>query len=73
MVESIVKDKKRILPCAVWLQGEYGLQDTFAGVPVKLGKKGVEEIFQIKLNADEQAALTKSADDVKQSIAKLKL
>ncbi len=73
MVEAIVKDKKRIMPCAVWLQGEYGMKDTFVGVPVKLGKKGVEEIIQIKLNDDEQAALAKSADDVKQSIAKLKL
>jgi malate dehydrogenase len=73
MVEAIVKDKKRILPCAAWLQGEYGLRDTFAGVPVKLGQHGMEEIIQIKLNADEQAALTKSADDVKASIAKLKL
>ncbi len=73
MVESIVRDKKRILPCAAYLKGEYGLNDTFAGVPVKLGKKGIEEIIQIKLNADEQAALNKSAADVTQSIAKLKL
>jgi len=73
MVESIVRDKKRILPCAAWLQGEYGLRDTFAGVPVKLGKKGMEEIIQIRLNADEQAALAKSAEEVKGSIAKLKL
>ncbi len=73
MVEAIVKDKKRILPCAVHLQGEYGLKDTFVGVPVKLGKKGVEEIIQIKLNPDEQAALKKSADDVSESIAKLKV
>jgi len=73
MVESIVRDKKRILPCATYLKGEYGLSDTFAGVPVKLGKKGIEEIIQIKLNADEQAALNKSAADVAQSIAKLKL
>ncbi len=73
MVEAIVKDKKRILPCAVYLQGEYGLKDTFVGVPVKLGKKGVEEIIQIKLNPDEQAALKKSSDDVSQAIAKLKL
>jgi malate dehydrogenase len=73
MVESIVMDKKRILPCAAYLQGEYGLRDTYAGVPVKLGKKGIEEIIQIKLNAEEQAALNKSAEDVKQSIAKLKL
>jgi malate dehydrogenase len=73
MAESIVKDKKRILPCAAYLQGEYGIHDTYVGVPVKLGKKGIEEIIQIKLNADEQAALNKSAEDVKQSIAKLKL
>ena len=73
MVESIVKDKKRILPCAVYLKGEYGINDTVVGVPVKLGAKGVEEIVQIKLNADEQAALTKSANDVKQSITKLVL
>jgi len=73
MVEAIVKDKKRILPCAALMQGEYGLNNTFVGVPVKLGKKGIEEIIQIKLNPDEQAALKKSADDVSQSIAKLKL
>lgn len=73
MVEAIVKDKKRILPCSAFLQGEYGLRDTFAGVPVKLGKKGIEEIIQIKLNAEEQAALNKSAEDVRQSIAKLKI
>jgi malate dehydrogenase len=73
MVEAIVKDKKRILPCAALMQGEYGLNNTFVGVPVKLGAKGIEEIIQIKLNADEGAALKKSADDVSQSIAKLKL
>ena len=73
MVESIVRDKKRILPCAAWLQGEYGLRDTFVGVPVKLGRKGMEEIIQIRLNPDEQAALAKSAEDVKSSIAKLKI
>jgi malate dehydrogenase len=73
MVESIVRDKKRILPCAAYVQGEYGLRDTFVGIPVKLGRKGIEEIIQIKLNPDEQAALNKSADDVKKSIAKLAL
>lgn len=73
MVESIVKDKKRILPCSVYLQGEYGLKDVFVGVPVKLGKGGMEQIIQIKLNADEQAALAKSAADVQGSIAKLTL
>ncbi len=73
MAEAIVKDKKRILPCAVYLQGEYGIQDTVVGVPVKLGKKGVEEIIQIKLNDEEQAALNKSAAGVKENMGKLKM
>ncbi|HEY5616166.1 MAG TPA: malate dehydrogenase [Bacteroidota bacterium] len=71
MVESIVRDKKRILPCSVWLKGEYGLNDVFVGVPVKLGKNGLEEIIQIKLLPEEQEALNKSAVDVIGSIAKL--
>jgi malate dehydrogenase len=73
MAEAIVKDKKRILPCAVFLQGEYGIRDTVVGVPVKLGKNGVEEIIQIKLNDEEQAALNKSAAGVKENIGKLNL
>jgi malate dehydrogenase len=73
MIEAIVKDKKRILPCAIWLQGEYGQKDVFCGVPVKLGKKGVEEIIQIKLTPEEQKELDKSAQDVKDNMAKLKL
>lgn len=73
MIESIVRDKKRILPCAVWLNGEYGLKDVFVGVPVKLGKNGVEEIIQIKLTPEEQEALNKSAEDVKNNIAKISL
>ena len=73
MVEAIVKDKKRILPCAAYLQGEFGLSDTYIGVPVKLGKKGIEKIMEIPLAKDEQAALAKSADEVKSNIAKLKL
>ncbi len=73
MVEAIVRDKKRILPCAVLLQGEYGLKDTFAGVPVKLGRNGVEEIVQIALTPEEQMALNRSAEDVRQNIAKIKL
>lgn len=73
MVEAIVKDKKRILPCSAWLQGEYGLKDVYVGVPVKLGKNGLEEVIQIKLTAQEQAALNKSAEDVKGSIAKLSI
>ena len=73
MVEAIVKDKKRILPCAVYLQGEYGLKDTVVGVPIKLGKSGVEQIMEIKLTAEESAALKKSADDVKSNMEKVKL
>ncbi|MEX2116483.1 MAG: malate dehydrogenase [Bacteroidota bacterium] len=73
MIEAIVKDKKRILPCAAWLQGEYGQKDVYCGVPIKLGSNGMEEIIQIKLTPDEQAALNKSAADVKASIAKLSI
>ena len=73
MVESIVKDKKRILPSAVYLQGEYGIKDTVVGVPVKLGRKGVEQIIEIKLTPEEDAALKKSAADVKVNMEKVKL
>jgi malate dehydrogenase len=66
MVEIILKDKKKIVPCSVFLQGEYGIRDLFVGVPVKLGAKGVEEIVQIQLTAEEQAALNKSAAAVKE-------
>jgi malate dehydrogenase len=68
-VEAILKDKKLIMPCSVYLTGEYGVRDQFLGVPVKLGKAGVEEIIQIKLAADEQAALMKSAAAVKELTA----
>lgn len=61
MAESILKDKKKILPCAVYLEGEYGIQDLFIGVPVKLGAGGVEEIIEIQLTENETAALMKSA------------
>lgn len=73
MVESIVKDKKRILPCAVYLQGEYGIKDTVVGVPIKLGRKGMEQIIEIKLTPEEDAALKKSAADVKANMDKVKL
>ena len=73
MVEAIVKDKKRILPCAAYLQGEYGLRDTYIGVPVKLGRKGIEQIVIVPLTPEEKAALTKSAEEVKANIAKLNL
>jgi malate dehydrogenase len=66
MVEAILKDKKAIMPCSVYLTGEYGVRDQFLGVPVKLGKNGMEQIIEIKLTADEQAALKKSADAVKE-------
>jgi malate dehydrogenase len=68
MVESILKDKKKVLPCAVYLQGEYGIQDLFVGVPVKLGSKGVEKVYEIKLDSGETAALKKSADAVKELV-----
>ena len=66
MAESILKDKKKILPCAAYLEGEYGINDLFMGVPVKLGARGVEEIIQITLTDEEQTALHKSADAVKE-------
>ena len=68
MVEAILKDKKKILPCSVFLQGEYGISDLFVGVPVKLGARGVEQIIQIKLTAEEDAALQKSAAAVKELV-----
>ena len=73
MVEAILKDKKKILPCATFLQGEYGIEGLFVGVPVKLGARGVEEIIQIELTADEQAALRKSADAVKELVDIIKV
>ena len=66
MVEAILKDKKKILPCAAYLTGEYGINGLYVGVPCKLGAKGLEQIIEIKLTADEQAALQKSADAVKE-------
>ena len=66
MVEIILKDKKKIVPCSVFLQGEYGVNDLFVGVPIKLGARGVEQIIQIKLTPEEDAALKKSAAAVKE-------
>ena len=73
MVEAILKDKKKILPCCVYLDGEYGIKGLFVGVPVKLGAKGVEEIIQIKLTPEENAALQKSAASVKELVTVLGL
>ncbi len=72
MVESILKDKKKVLPCAVLLEGEYGVNGLFVGVPVKLGARGVEKIYTIKLSPEEQAMLDKSAGAVKELIDILK-
>jgi malate dehydrogenase len=69
MVEAILKDKKKILPCAAYLEGEYGIKGLYVGVPCKLGAAGLEQIIQIKLTAEEQAALQKSADSVKELCA----
>lgn len=68
MCEAIVKDQKRILPCTVILEGEYGMNDVAVGVPIRLGKDGVEEIIELKLNADEYALFDKSAKHVKNTI-----
>ena len=68
MVDSIILDKKRILPCAAYLQGEYGVDGLFLGVPVKLGANGIEEIIQVQLSSEEKAALDKSAGAVKELV-----
>jgi malate dehydrogenase len=73
MVEAILKDKRKILPCAAYLQGEYGYKGLFVGVQVKLGRNGMEQIIEIKLTSDEKAALDKSAAAVKELVEKLKL
>jgi malate dehydrogenase len=73
MAEAIVLDKKRVLPCAAWLEGEYGLSGIYCGVPCKLGKGGVEQILEVKLSDAERAALQKSANAVKETMAVVKL
>jgi len=73
MAEAILKDKRRILPCAACLQGEYGLQDICFGVPVILGAQGVEKVIEVRLTEEEKEAVQKSAREVKKSISELKL
>jgi len=73
MVESIVKDKKKILPCAAYLEGAYGISGCFVGVPVKLGARGVETVYEVKLTGDELKSLQASANAVKEQQAKLQL
>ena len=71
MAESIVNDQNRILPCSVWLEGEYGLSGLFLGVPCKLGRRGLEGVVEVTLSADEQNALAKSAEAVREPMASL--
>ena len=71
MVEAIVRDQKRIYPCCSWLTGQYGLKDIYLGVPVKLGKKGIEEIIELKLNDAEMQSLHTSAKAVKEVMSVL--
>ncbi|HET6638818.1 MAG TPA: malate dehydrogenase [Gemmatimonadota bacterium] len=73
MAEAILRDRNRILPCAAWLQGEYGLSDVYVGVPVKLGAGGIKEIVEIELTGEEKKALHASAADVKETMSKLDL
>ncbi len=73
IVEAILKDKKRVVPCAAYLEGEYGIKGLYVGVPIKIGAKGVEQIVELKLTADEQAALNKSAAAVRELVDIMKL
>jgi len=68
MVEAILHDKKRIVPCTAYLQGEYGWSDIFFGVPVIMGTKGIEKIIELKMSKEEQEQLDRSAEDVKKTI-----
>lgn len=72
MIESIVKDKKKILPCAVYLKGEYGIQDLYVGVPVKLGKNGIEKVIEVELSDKEKAQLNHSAEAVQELVNSMK-
>ena len=71
MAEAIVRDQKRILPCAAWLQGEYGMSDLFLGLPVKLGRGGMEKVIEVELTSKERVDLGKSADAVREPMSKL--
>ena len=73
MVEAIVRDQKRILPCAAWLEGEYGMSGLFLGVPCKLGRRGLEKVIEVELTSKERVDLGKSAEAVREPMAALKL
>jgi malate dehydrogenase len=72
MAEAIVKNKRRILPCAAWLQGEYGMSDLYLGVPCMLGENGIERVIEVELDGEERAALESSAEHVRSTVAALK-
>jgi len=71
MVEAMIKDSGRVLPCAAWLTGQYGLSDLFIGVPARLGKNGIEEIIEVDLNDDEQQLMNESAQHVRDNLEAL--
>jgi malate dehydrogenase len=73
MAEAIVNDQRRILPCAAWLEGEYGMKGLFLGVPCKLGRGGLQKVIEVELTADERAALAKSAEAVREPMGAVKL
>ena len=73
MAEAIVNDQRRILPCAAWLEGEYGMSGLFLGVPCKLGRNGLEKIIEVELTVDERSALEKSAEAVREPMAAIKM
>src|SRR3989338_5103448 len=73
MAEAILKDTGRVFPCCVYLSGEYGIRDTYCGVPVRLGKQGVQEVIELKLSPESQDVLKRSADHIHAQITKLKL
>ena len=73
MVEAILKDQKRVMPCSVFLQGEYGIHNLFVGVPAKLGARGIEQIIELELTDEERAALHKSAGAVKELVDVIKV
>jgi malate dehydrogenase len=73
MVESIVRDQRRVLPCAAWLQGEYGMRDLYLGVPCKLGRGGLLQVLEVELTAEERDALEKSAQAVREPMAAIQL
>jgi malate dehydrogenase len=73
IVDSIILDKKRVLPCSTYLEGEYGIKGVFVGVPVKIGKNGIEKVIEVKLTAEESAAIKKSADAVLELVKIMKI